>query len=264
MEVIAGNPEDQTCDEFPTAESYLDHYYSTLDGPPEEQGVNFFLFEHLHRIFHQEGLSGERLIDVGTGPCIYSFVSACTKFKEIVASDYAADNREALKRWIDNEPGCFDWRPVIKHVCELEGHGDVEEREKRIRATIKDVLYCDVHQPNPIAPKVLEPFDCLVTCFCLEATCKRQDDWIQGLRNMATLLRDGGTLVQVAIPLKFYTVDGKRFEGFSADEQFLKSALLEAGFTDLDCHFRKRSVQAGKDTDYEFTVVIKATKKATA
>ncbi|XP_070551928.1 nicotinamide N-methyltransferase-like [Ptychodera flava] len=242
-------------------ESYLNHYYGSAEGPTEEEeGVNPFIFQSLHRVFYEDGVSGDRLIDIGTGPCIYSFLSACANFNEIIATDFTEANRNALKRWVTKEPGCFDWTPIIKHVCNLEGHSDVEKRENMLRDKIKDVLFCDVHQAKPLGDVELAPFDCLTTCFCLEAACNSKDEYLKCLKNMATLLKSGGIFVQIGEPLKFYQVGDKRFAGFAADETFIKSALEQAGFTNLDCRFRRRTADAGKNIDYEFTMAITAKK----
>lgn len=68
-----------------------------------------------------EGLGGDTLLDVGCGPTIYQLLSACERFQEIVAMDYTPQNRRELESWLRNEPGAFDWRPVVQYVCELEG-----------------------------------------------------------------------------------------------------------------------------------------------
>lgn len=68
-----------------------------------------------------EGLGGDTLLDVGCGPTIYQLLSACERFQEIVAMDYTPQNRQELESWLRNEPGAFDWRPVVQYVCELEG-----------------------------------------------------------------------------------------------------------------------------------------------
>ena len=68
-----------------------------------------------------EGLRGDTLIDVGCGPTIYQLLSACERFREIIALDYTDQNRRELEKWLKNEAGAFDWSPVVKYVCELEG-----------------------------------------------------------------------------------------------------------------------------------------------
>ena len=66
-------------------------------------------------------LKGKRLIDIGCGPTIYGIISASKCFEEIVMSDIADGNRREIEKWLRNEEGCFNWRPIIQFVCELEG-----------------------------------------------------------------------------------------------------------------------------------------------
>ncbi|XP_077985631.1 indolethylamine N-methyltransferase-like isoform X2 [Glandiceps talaboti] len=189
-------------------DSYLKLYYNSPDGYPHDPEVNRFLYESLHHIFNEEGVSGDRLIDIGTGPCMYSFISSCTKFKEIIATDYVEANRNALKRWLNNEPGCFDWKPFIERVCQLEGHRNIEEREQKIRETVKDVIYCDVHRPNPIGTgPVMEQYDCVTTNLCLECTVSSKEEYVKCLKNVASLLKSGGLFVQTGQPLRFYKTE---------------------------------------------------------
>ncbi|XP_077985137.1 nicotinamide N-methyltransferase-like [Glandiceps talaboti] len=244
-------------------DSYLKTYFSSPDGFTEKPDINRFLYENLHRIFREEVVSGDRLIDIGTGPCIYSLISSCTKFKEIIATDYVEANRNALKRWLNNEPGCFDWKPFIERVCQLEGHRDIEEREKKIRETVKDVIYCDVHQPNPIGTgPVMEQFDCVTTSFCLESATSSKAEYLKCLKNVASLLKSGGTFVQIGESLKFYMVGDKRFGGFYADEEFVMSALEEAGFIDIKCTVaHDTSIEENTTLDSDHTMINIAKKK---
>ncbi|KAF5905462.1 nicotinamide N-methyltransferase-like, partial [Clarias magur] len=66
-------------------------------------------------------IKGRRLIDVGSGPTIHAVISACEHFDELVLSDFADRNREEIEKWLKNEEGCFDWKPIIEYVCKLDG-----------------------------------------------------------------------------------------------------------------------------------------------
>ena len=69
-----------------------------------------------------DGVKGDLLIDIGSGPTIYQLLSACESFKEIIATDYTDQNLQELEKWLKKEPGAFDWSPVVTYVCELEGN----------------------------------------------------------------------------------------------------------------------------------------------
>ncbi|TFJ97500.1 intercellular adhesion molecule 4-like [Platysternon megacephalum] len=86
-----------------------------------ENYLNFSL-KHYCKTFTSGVVKGDTLIDIGSGPTIHQLLSACESFKEIIASDYTYRNHQELEKWLKNEPGAFDWTPVVKYVCELEGN----------------------------------------------------------------------------------------------------------------------------------------------
>uniref|UniRef100_A0A8C4YH39 Nicotinamide N-methyltransferase n=1 Tax=Gopherus evgoodei TaxID=1825980 RepID=A0A8C4YH39_9SAUR len=186
------------------------------------------------RILYSEPgvVTGDTLIDIGSGPAIHQLLSACESFKEIIASDYTYRNHQELEKWLKNEPGAFDWTPVVKYVCELEGNrGKEAEKEAKLRKTIKQVLKCDVHQSNPMNPIVLPPADCLVSSLCLEAACKDLTTYRIALKNIGSLLKPGGHLVLSGVlGCSFYMVGPKRFSSLVLGEEFLREALSDTGF----------------------------------
>ncbi|XP_070571892.1 indolethylamine N-methyltransferase-like [Ptychodera flava] len=241
--------------------TYLKDYYSTPEGDPEEEGLLPFWLNTLHEIFTKEGLSGDRLINIGSGPCIHDLISACTKFSEIVCCEFLEDNRNAIKRWLNDDKDAFNWKPIIQYVCELEGHSEVEAREKTLRNTIKEVVQCDLFKDDPIEPHKFPQFDCLVTSLTLESACLTNDHWKQAVKNISNYLKPGGAFVQICESGKFYSVGEKKFAAHVSDE-FVKSAVLEAGFKDLKCHYKDRVVNLNecKRVDYDFSIVLTASK----
>lgn len=69
-----------------------------------------------------DGVKGDLLIDIGSGPTIYQLLSACESFKEIIATDYTDQNLQELEKWLKKDPGAFNWSIVVEYVCELEGN----------------------------------------------------------------------------------------------------------------------------------------------
>nr|XP_005315024.1 nicotinamide N-methyltransferase-like isoform X1 [Chrysemys picta bellii] len=97
-----------------------------------EKYLNFAL-KHYCKTFTSGVVKGDTLIDIGSGPTIHQLLSACESFKEIIASDYTDWNLRELEKWLKNEPEAFDWTPVVKYVCELEGN--------RYRGWRKQIVY---------------------------------------------------------------------------------------------------------------------------
>ncbi|CAI5795390.1 nicotinamide N-methyltransferase-like [Podarcis lilfordi] len=212
---------------------YLKMYYSFSkeDGTQENRALTFYL-QKFHKTFTVDGVKGDTLIDIGSGPTIYQFLSSCGSFREIIATDYTDQNREEIKRWLKKDPEAFDWSQVLKYVCELEGDREkwVEKGEK-VRSTIRRVLKCDVTQVNPLAPLVVAQASCVTSTFCLDSACKDVTTYLAALKNVGSLVKPGGHLVLlVALGASFYMVGQHPFFCLYLEKETVDRAVTEAGF----------------------------------
>lgn len=74
-------------------------------------------------------VSGELLVDIGSGPTLYQVLSGCEVFNRVILTDFLEVNRQELRRWLRDEGDCgLDWTPYLQHVCKLEGrqYGDTD------------------------------------------------------------------------------------------------------------------------------------------
>ncbi|NWR36732.1 NNMT methyltransferase, partial [Tachuris rubrigastra] len=213
-------------------QAYLKEYYSLSDS---QRGANLFLMQNLrslHKMFSLDGLRGDTLIDVGCGPTIYQLLSACEHFHEIIALDYTDQNRWELERWLRNEEGAFDWVPVVKYVCELEGDREKwAEKQEKVRKKVKQVLKCDVTKANPTGPVSLPPADCILSTLCLEGACKDLPTFHCALRNIGTLVKPGGHLVLVTVLGEtYYAFNNQVFSCLRLEKHEVEVAVEAAGF----------------------------------
>nr|XP_033774593.1 nicotinamide N-methyltransferase-like [Geotrypetes seraphini] len=216
---------------------YLETYYGAESGLLISDGYLQFILKNLYKTFTSAGdIKGDILVDIGSGASIYTFLSACESFTEIIATDYTDRNRQELKLWLNKEPEAFDWSAVVKLACELEGDRDKwTEKEAKVRETVKRVLKCDVTRNNPLEPLMLPAADCLLTCLCLQAACKNEDAVYSALKNMSSLLKPGGYLVMGGVlGSTFYTVGHKTFGNTPLHKDLLEKAISEAGFEILE------------------------------
>ncbi|XP_068119870.1 nicotinamide N-methyltransferase-like [Hyperolius riggenbachi] len=210
--------------------AYLAMYYP-LEGGTVHEHLQFVL-KRLARIFSSGKVKGETIIDIGTGPTIYQLLSACEAFNNVIVSDFTDKNREELKAWLINQPGAFDWSPVVKYVCQLEGNRiSWTEKEDRLRKAIKQVLRCDVMQNNPLSPVVLPQVDCILSCLCLEGACKDVEAYVTALKNITNLLKPGGYLVLTGVlGSHYYMVGEVWFSGLFLTEDIIKESLSGIGY----------------------------------
>ncbi|NWI60000.1 NNMT methyltransferase, partial [Calyptomena viridis] len=213
-------------------QAYLKEFYSLSDSQEWATGFLKQNLRSLHKIFSLDGLRGDTLIDVGCGPTIYQLLSACENFQEITALDYTDQNRRELEKWLRNEAGAFDWVPVVKYVCELEGDREKwAEKQEKLRKKVKRVLKCDVTKANPTDPLSLPPADCIVSTLCLEAACKDLPTFRRALSNVGTLVKPGGHLVMVTVLKEtYYAFNNQVFSCLRLEKHEVEEAVGAAGF----------------------------------
>ncbi|KPP57364.1 phenylethanolamine N-methyltransferase-like [Scleropages formosus] len=182
-------------------------------------------------------MTGETLVDVGSGPTLYQVLSGCEVFGRVVLTDFLEANRRELQRWLAGEQGSFDWTPYLQHVCQLEGRSPSAWREKaaRLRSVVTEVLPIDVHQPCPLPPGSLPASgaDCLVSSFCLESVSPDVASFTAALRRMGSLLRPGGHVLLIgALGESYYmAAPNVRIPVVPLDEAQVCSSLKVSGLS---------------------------------
>uniref|UniRef100_A0A8C3P8Q5 Uncharacterized protein n=1 Tax=Chrysemys picta bellii TaxID=8478 RepID=A0A8C3P8Q5_CHRPI len=173
------------------------------------------------------GVKGDTLIDIDSGPTVHQLLSACESFKEIILE-------------------AFDWTPVVKYVCELEGNR-YRGWKKRLRKS------------NPLDPIVLPPADGLVSSLCLEAACKDLTTYRIALKNISSLLKH--LVLSGDLSCSFYMVGPKRFSCLVLKEEFLREALSETGFIIQEFEVLVRDDNIDDSSDFSGKVFILARKE---
>ncbi|XP_075909846.1 nicotinamide N-methyltransferase-like isoform X1 [Petromyzon marinus] len=214
---------------------YMRAYFSTAQGDAGEGELLPQLLQFLHSAFATGEVSGQRLLDVGSGPTIYQVLSACESFPEIYLSEYAQSNREELQGWLNCSPDAFDWTSIVQFVCRLEGRsGCEEEKTERLRRAVQAVLPCDVNQDDLLlgSTQIPDLFDCVLSTLCLEAACDSVEGFGAALSRMCGRLRPGGWLVMTTVLQEtFYRVGVETFRVLPVDEGNVVDAVRAAGFT---------------------------------
>ena len=225
-------------DEF-DPQDYLQTYYAD---PSFEQLR--FIMKQVHT-FYQSYKSSEtnlKILDVGSGPSIMQVISAAPYASEIVLSDIAKANREALLQWLKNDPKAFDWAPIIKHfVVDLEGKHEEEVpiRAELVRKVIKAVVPCDVHSDPPIPADYVSQYDIVTEYLCLPAACTTKEDYTAALFRLCALVKPGGVIVLCEREGKesptqvSYLVGTQTFTSVLFPKEFISTALKQAGFCDV-------------------------------
>src|SRR5262245_58991218 len=93
---------------------YLDDYF--LDVNEEYDGLYQFWCDAAQAM--PEGL---RALELGVGPTIYSTIPLSARFSEVHLADFVPESLVEIERWRRREAGCFDWRPHVQRVLQIEG-----------------------------------------------------------------------------------------------------------------------------------------------
>lgn len=243
------------------SKDYLKMYYGAEGGSLLDEHWLPFVLKKLFETFSTGAVRGDTLIDFGCGPSIYHLLSACESFKKIITSDFSDTNRKEFEKWLKNEPGAFDWSPVVKMVCELEGDSTKwMEKEQRMRRIIKEVLKCDVLKANPLDPVVPPPADCVISIFCLESACRNLKSYCEVLRTFRAILKPGGYLVLCSgLHGTFYYVGQSRFPCLYIRQEDVEKAFIDAGFEIVKLEVKpKTDLSTAHISDYDASYFILA------
>ncbi|KAI6225292.1 putative methyltransferase B0303.2 [Aphelenchoides fujianensis] len=236
-------PEDYE-DHFDGA-AYLEHFYSDR---AMESGTRLSLFalpnfaEHVRKMIPES--ERRTLLDVGSGPTVYSAICFRRIVKQIYLSDFVPSNLELLEDWVEQRRP-FDWTAVSKIIGRNEGlrvdAAELQRMEEETRAAVKagGILHANVHneevlRENPTINADVH-FDVLVSIFCLESACSTHEQYARAIRNMLKLLRPGGCLILGSVIEDNVYVSGmhadkpRLFTLLSLKEEFIVEQLEENG-----------------------------------
>ncbi|XP_066302073.1 nicotinamide N-methyltransferase-like [Branchiostoma lanceolatum] len=220
----------------PWGREYLNEVFGTFEeGIVDDEGEGSMKsMEFFHDVF-SGGSYGGRLIDVGSGSTLYQVISASMFFSEIVCSDYSQAARAEIEKWLKKDKGAFDWTSYFQYFIELEGSSEkIEDREQKLRQAINAVVHCDVLQPNPTHPLTFDPFDVMVSAYCLEVASPDREAYVKAVANISTLLKPGGTIVfESYIGATFAVIGGAKAKILPVEVDFVVQTFKDAGFSDI-------------------------------
>jgi uncharacterized protein len=151
---------------------------------------------------------GLRALELGVGPTVYSTIPLAERFREVHLADYVEGNLAEIRKWLQNTPDAFDWRPHIARVLRSEGrcttHRDLAQREARLRQVVSRVTTCDLRTERPLGQE-LDPYDLVTAHYCTECAATNYRQWRRIIRNICGLIKPGGWLMlSVASRLRLF------------------------------------------------------------
>ncbi|XP_021367188.1 nicotinamide N-methyltransferase-like isoform X2 [Mizuhopecten yessoensis] len=189
-----------------------------------------FAMRQLHHFFSSHNIGGTRLLDVGTGPTVHSIISAAPHVENIDLSDYAEKNRKYLQAWWKNGQ---DYTPeFIKFVVDLEKSGQTpDERQSEMRSKVKNIFPIDVTKQSLLGTPPSQTYDIIIASLCFEAASRNLTDYENCVKNVSSVLRNGGHLIVCGeLDATFYKVGDFRFPSVTISKEQAKKIYNEQGF----------------------------------
>ena len=180
------------------------------------------------------------ILEYSGGPSILKLINLVPTASEIVFSDFLEPNRLEVKKWLDDDPSAFDWKPAIKHCLKLEGScGDAEDiykRESMLRDKIKAVVHCDLTSHNIVEEGYEGPYD-LVNCDgVLDDICTSKEQFAEGVKKLSSLVKKGGYLMITTDDTDSYSFSGIEFINvLDLSKEDIQDAFLATGLVNVSC-----------------------------
>jgi hypothetical protein len=212
------------------AQDYFKTYYSEVV-LPDEQAVLAYQIAALQRIEHKFG----RALEYGCGPTLHRAIAAARYAFRIDMADWLPDNLEQVRAWVSRGEGNDDWHRFTHYIlgCEGETAGmrRIERREDQTRKVIRNLHVSDARWTHPLGPDRHGFYDLLVSGFCLDAVSSDKTVWRRCMRNVLSMLHEGGLLILHSLyRCKAYRVGERMFPGADLSKEDLVESLLANGF----------------------------------
>ncbi|XP_040182230.1 indolethylamine N-methyltransferase-like [Rana temporaria] len=237
--------------------SYLDLYFSNKEEMVFAEDSITFPMACLHYLLSTGRVKGTFLIDISLGSIIHHLYSASNFFKKIILLKFQERCIMELNRWLHDRTGAYDWSHTSSAAAELEGTRDqLQEKEMRLRSSIKQILKCDFEEENITSPVLLPLADCIISWVILEVISKNEDEYMKNLEKIIKLLKPGGQLLLIGLlDATYFTAGTERFHCFNCNEEFVKNAFGKVGLAIDYCAVQRRR-NVSDIIDYKAVIVI--------
>jgi SAM-dependent methyltransferase len=239
------------------AKDYLTEYYAEV--MPDEQYALAFLQESVARLPEVEVA-----LDYGCGPTVHHAVALVPKAKQIHLAEYLPGNLAEIQKWLDASQDAHDWKTFTRYILQLEGNdspseSDILEREQESRRRIVKLSTSDAGDDDPLGTDMRGFFPLVTTHYCAEGATNCKETWAKYMRNIASLVRPGGTLILSACgAADFYMVGDRLFPCAGVNAIDVLGCLQKNGFAEID--LRVRCVPDHSDQGYS-SVIFACAKK---
>ncbi|KAG8574688.1 hypothetical protein GDO81_009274 [Engystomops pustulosus] len=190
--------------------------------------VTIFPMQTLQGLMSSGKITGNTLIDFSTGPNISHLLSVCDYFTEIIILETNDFSLTHAEKWWKGEEETFDW----SHLSDVCSEGDRKkwmEKEDTLRRKIKYIMKFDLSKEDP---SVFSKANCVTSFYLLSHISKDREAYSKNIRKLASMLDIGGLLfLGGSFNVKYFSIGEHTFHSLPIDEEFIRKALEDAGFS---------------------------------
>lgn len=213
------------------ASDYFDTYYGSMVLPDEQRVLAYQL-----GLLASQPMKVGRALEYGCGPTLHRAIAASRYVFRIDMADRVAGNLAQIGAWLKAGAENTDWNRFTRYVLSCEsgltvGPHRVERREDHTRKVIRNLCVSDARWPNPLGEECRGFYDLIVSGFCIDAISQDKRVWGECMRNMLSMLSEGGLLVLHALHrCSAYRVGGRLYPNADLSEDDVFASLLANDF----------------------------------
>ena len=206
-------------------EHYLGEYYTGVVVPDEVEAIKFHI-EVLRNIVGQP-----IVLEFGCGPTVHRALAAAPYVSKIHMADYLQRNLVEVRRWIDGNVGSHNWSHYARFILQCEGiveptEQQIAERMSMTRSRITQLSRADASERFPLGRSYKGYYPHVYSGFCADSATNDKKTWARYMRNIASHVAPGGSLMIGALrKCKFYRSGNYYFPSADIDEDDLRKVL---------------------------------------
>lgn len=216
---------DTIFEQFP-ALPYLEKYYSYVGD--ENAGWLEGIVSASERLSAPNGDA----LEIGGGPVIAPYIAmhaAGVEIDSVTFTDYATQNLDAARSWVENSADCFDYSAITNWIVTLTGwQQGAAELEAEVRGLRWSFDRWDVADGCPEVWK--GKFGVISSHFFAESATSEFEELKRFFEVMSQAAADGAMATFSFMRKSMgYNVDGIDFPAVSIDEKNVQDVLVDAG-----------------------------------
>lgn len=209
------------------ASDYFDTYYEHTVLPDEQRVLAYQL-----GLLECQPVKFSCALEYGCGPTVHRAIAASNYVFRIDMADRVAGNLAQIAAWLKGGPDNTVWNHFTDYVlgCESKRRIDAHQvmrREEHTRKVIRDLYVSDARWANPLGAARRGFYDLIVSGFCIDAVSQDKRVWRECMRNVLSMLSDGGLLILHALRrCTAYSVGERLYPNADLTKDDLYRALL--------------------------------------